>query len=205
MKKVWFPGVDSLVENMVKTCESCQIVSKDARIHPLQMSQLPDYPWQKVSCDFTGPFPTGEYALVIIDEYSRYPIVEIVKSTSSIAVIPVFDKVFSMYGVPEVVKSDNGTPFQSAEFKKFSEFLGFKHRKISPFWPMANTQSENFYQPLIKACKTAHRVICFASSVCWNARPPNLRISSMSLMKSTLPSGDVTWPPACLVCSCASR
>ena len=66
-EKVWFPGVDSLVENMVKTCESCQIVSKDARIHPLQMSQLPDYPWQKVSCDFTGPFPTGEYALVIID------------------------------------------------------------------------------------------------------------------------------------------
>ena len=50
-----------------------------------------------------------------------------------------------MYGVPEVVKSDNGTPFQSAEFKKFSEFLGFKHRKISPFWPMANA-------PLIKAC-----------------------------------------------------
>ena len=36
------------------------------------------------------------------------------------------------------------------------------------------------------------KVICFASSVCWNARPPNLRISSMLLMKSTLPSGDVT-------------
>ena len=90
------------------------------------MSQLHDYPWQKVSCDFTGPFPTGEYALVIIDEYSLYPIVEIVKSTSSVAVIPVFDKVFSMYGVLEVVKSDNGTPFQSAEFKKFSEFFGFQ-------------------------------------------------------------------------------
>ena len=154
--KVWFPGIDNLVEETVKTCEACQVVSKDVRLHPLQMSELPDYCWQKVSADFAGPFPSGDYALVIIDEYSRYPVVEIVKSTSSRVVIPVFDKIFSMFGIPEVVKTDNGTPFQSHEFKEFSKLLGFRHRKITPLWPMANSQSENFMKPLIKACKTAN-------------------------------------------------
>ncbi|KAI0224539.1 hypothetical protein LSAT2_024457 [Lamellibrachia satsuma] len=53
--------------------------------------------------------PTGEYLLVIVDEYSRYPIVEVMRSTSMETVIPVVDK-FSLFSFPEVVKTDNGPP-----------------------------------------------------------------------------------------------
>ena len=53
----------------------------------------------------------NEYLLVITDDYSRYPVVEPVRSTSSKHVIPVMDRVFTMFRVPEVVKSDNGPPF----------------------------------------------------------------------------------------------
>ena len=42
----------------------------------------------KVSIDFCGPFPSGDYFLIVIDEFSRFPEVEILKSTSSRAVIP---------------------------------------------------------------------------------------------------------------------
>ena len=77
------------------------------------MSDLPEAPWLDISADFYGPLPTGEYLLVIIDEYSRYPVVEIIRSTSANTVIPVFDKVFSMFGIPRVVKTDNGPPFNS--------------------------------------------------------------------------------------------
>ena len=41
--------------------------------------------------DFWGPLPNGEHMLVIIDEYSRYPEVEFVQSTSAEAVIPHLD------------------------------------------------------------------------------------------------------------------
>lgn len=44
-----------------------------------------------------------EYLLLIIDDYSRYPMVEIVESTAAPRVIPKFDKVFSL----DVVRSDN--------------------------------------------------------------------------------------------------
>ena len=85
------------------------------------MSPLPNAPWCEVSIDFKH-ISQNEYLLVITDDYSRYP----VRSTSSKHVIPVMDRVFTMFGVPEVVKSDNGPPFQGDEFRKFAEFMGFK-------------------------------------------------------------------------------
>ena len=37
--------------------------------------------------------------------------VEIAKSTAATATIPKLDKVFSEFGVPDVIRSDNGPPF----------------------------------------------------------------------------------------------
>ena len=122
------------------------------------MSDLPEAPWLNISADFYGPLPTGEYLLVIIDEYSRYPIVEIIRSTSANTVIPVFDKVFSMFGLPRVVKTDNGPPFNSEQFSKFADCLGFHHRKITPLWPQANATAERFMRTLRKAIRVSETV-----------------------------------------------
>lgn len=56
---------------------------------------------------------------MVIDEFTIYPVVEIMKSTSANATIPVLDKVISMFGIPKVVKTDNGSPFNSAAFKEY--------------------------------------------------------------------------------------
>ena len=79
----------------------------------LRMTELPEEPWQKLSVDFCSPFPCGTYCLLIVDDYSRYPVVEFVTSTSEPATIPKFEKVFAQFGIPEEAKSDNGSPFQS--------------------------------------------------------------------------------------------
>ena len=76
----------------------------------------------------------GHYVLVVIDDYSRFPEVEIVHSTSAKAVLPNLDRVFAAYGVPQVVKSDNGPPFNGHEFAQFADYLGFKHRRVTPLW-----------------------------------------------------------------------
>ena len=82
-EKIWFPGIDKLVENVVKSCITCQASYKGpARREPLQLTPLPSGPWIAVAIDFAGPFPSGEYLLVVTDEYSRYPEVEIFSSTS---------------------------------------------------------------------------------------------------------------------------
>ena len=119
-------------------------------------SKLPKAPWTELSIDF-GLAPTGsnEYLLVLIDDYSRFPVVELVRSTSSNAVIPCLDKIFAEYGIPEVVQSDNGPPFNSREFNEFSKHLCFTHRKVTPYWPRANGEVERFMRTVKKVIKAA--------------------------------------------------
>ena len=75
------------------------------------MTPLPEAPWRELNTEFYGPLPNGEYLLVSINEHSRHPIFETVKSISASTVIPVANKVNYMFGVPDVLKSDNGSPF----------------------------------------------------------------------------------------------
>lgn len=76
-------------------------------------------------------------------------------TTSAKAVTPKLDKIFSAFGIPMVVKSDNGPPFNSAEFASFAEYLGFKQRKVTPHWPQANGEVERFMKTIKKMLRTA--------------------------------------------------
>ena len=156
-EKVWFPGIDAMVEERVKACIPCQATSTHGSEHctPLKMSHLPDRPWKELSIDFIGPFPTGESLLVVMDDYSRLPEVEIVHSTSSNTVIPKLDAIFARQGIPSELRSDNGPPFNGGEFASFASYIGFKHRRITPLWPGANGEVEHFMRILGKAIRAA--------------------------------------------------
>ena len=60
-----------------------------------------------------------------------------------------------MFGVPEIVKSDNGPPFQGGELHKYAQYLSFTHRKITPYHPRANGECERFMRTLGKVVKIA--------------------------------------------------
>ena len=154
-EKVWFPHMDRVVESKVKSCLACLSITPDHPSEPLHMSPLPSHPWFEVSLDFTGPFPSGEYLLVVIDSYSRFPEVEICHSTSASSIFPKLDAIFARHGIPQVVKTDNGPPFNSHEFKKFAQYLGFQHRKITPLWPQANGGVERCMPMLKKTIQAA--------------------------------------------------
>ena len=127
-EKVWFPGIDKKVEQAVKSCIPClACVPSPAQREPLSMTALSSGPWMEVAVDLAGPFPSGEYLLVVIDEYSRFPEVEVISSTSAKTVIPHLHMVFSRHGIPDVVKTDNGLPFSGNEFQTFSKDFGFHH------------------------------------------------------------------------------
>ena len=155
-EKVWFPGIDRFVEKTIRDCLMCQATAMDNTRAPLQMSPLPKGPWLEVSVDFCD-LPTGEHILVVTDDYSRYPAIEIVTSTSARAAIPKLDRIFATFGVPQVVRTDNGPHFNSSEFENFSDYLGFRHRKVTPRWPRANGEVERFMRTLEENLSHIHR------------------------------------------------
>ena len=151
--KIWFPHLDKMVEDRISRCLGCQATTYTPRRDPLQPSILPDRPWQVIDMDFWGPLPSGEYILVMIDEYSRYPEVEFVTSTGAQAVVPHIDKVFSTHGFPEVVKTDGGPPFngnESHEYQLYMKWAGIKTKVVSPEDPEANGLAENFMKVISK-------------------------------------------------------
>ena len=85
--KLWFPKMDDMVERYVNSCHECAMNTNTNNHVPLSMSELPDGPWMNILMDFCGPIPSGEYLFVIVDEYSRFPVVEIVNNLSAEKII----------------------------------------------------------------------------------------------------------------------
>ena len=155
-EKFWFPGIDKKVEQAVKSCIPClACVPSPAQREPLSMTTLPSGPWVEVAVDLADPFSSGEYLVVVTDEYRRSPEVNVISSTSAKTVIAHLDMIFSRHGIPDVVKTDNGPPFNGNEFQTFSKDFGFHHRKITPLWPEANGEAERFMATLNKHVRAA--------------------------------------------------
>ena len=71
-----------MVERMCKECIMCQAAAPTNTSEPLQMTESPEKKWHEVSVDHVGQFPDGKHVLVIIDDYSRFPIVEVRQRSS---------------------------------------------------------------------------------------------------------------------------
>jgi hypothetical protein len=151
--KMWFPNLDDMVNTHIEHCLGCQAATYVPTRDPLKPTTLPDRPWQKIDADFWGPLPSGGYLLVMIDEYSRYPEVELVKGTSAQAVVPHIDKIFTTHGFPESVKTDGGPPFNgndSHTYQQYMKWAGVKPKVVSPDDPEANGLAENFMKVIRK-------------------------------------------------------
>ena len=143
-EKVWFPNMDRLVENMVKTCNACQLTTTPPQEPPVQMTDLPKTKWTELAIDFCGPFSQNEYLLVLVDFYTRYPLVEIMKSTTSQSIIRQLNKWFSLFGYPTELRTDNAPNFVSAEFTSFLREHGIKHKRSTPLFARSNGLVERF-------------------------------------------------------------
>ncbi|KAL1468188.1 hypothetical protein MTO96_041641 [Rhipicephalus appendiculatus] len=145
--------MNKLVEQTVRDCIPCQSSTPSSQRDPVEPTPLPKGPWENLSIDFAGPFPNGKYLLVLLHDYSRFPMVEVVPSTNADSTTDVLRRIFAQIGVPHQVKSDNGPPFTSTNFRLFALEYGFKHHRITPLWPEANGEAERFMRTLTKAIK----------------------------------------------------
>ena len=107
------------------------------------------------NCTVYGPLASGKYLLVVQCHYSRFPVVEVVSSTSVHVVIPAMDRIRSNFGIPHELTGDNGAPYNSETFKQFALWMGFEHTKKTPYALWANGMAENFMKNLGKVIQTA--------------------------------------------------
>eukprot|EP00731_Ephydatia_muelleri_P015662 Em0009g86a len=65
--------------------------------------------------------------------------------------IKILRNLFATHGLPEIVVSDNGSAFTSAEFQTFVKRNGIKHVRSAPYHPSSNGQAERVVQTFKEA------------------------------------------------------
>ena len=154
--KVWWPRMDREAENRCKACHSCQLVGGLSKPQPMSRTALPSSPWTYVAADILGPLPSGDYIFAIVDYYSRFLEIAVLKTVTSEKIISVLNSIFSRFGYPCMLKTDNGSVFVSQKFKNYLNCNGIEHVTSPPLWPQANGAIECQNKFLMKAIKIAH-------------------------------------------------
>lgn len=149
-QKVWWPAMDKEVEAFVKRCKDCTLVSSLGPPEPLVQTQMPDKPWCHIAVDFMGPLPSGHNLLVIVDYFSRFVEVVVMREITAKLTIQALHETFCRYGIPESLKSDNGPQFVSEILAQFCKEFGIVLRKSTPYWPQANGEVERMNRSLKK-------------------------------------------------------
>lgn len=154
--KVWWPKMDYDVEKLCKSCHSCQVVGGFNPPEPMCRVEPPSGPWQDLAIDLMGPLPTGESILVVVDYFSRFFEIEVMRSVTSKRIIDALGPMFARWGFPFSVKSDNGPQFISEEFEQYMRDHGIEHRVSPPLWPQANGEVERQNRSLLKSLKISN-------------------------------------------------
>lgn len=149
----WWPGMDDAIGRVVDACEGCRLVSHPERPEPMQRRKLPEAPWVDVAIDFLGPLPTGDYLLVIIDYFSRYKEVEVLRRITAQETAERLDRIFVRLGYPKTITLDNGRQFISREFEEFCNHRGIVLNRTTPYWPQENGLVERQNRSLMKRLK----------------------------------------------------
>ncbi|XP_056097641.1 uncharacterized protein K02A2.6-like [Rhinichthys klamathensis goyatoka] len=106
---------------------------------------MPNLPWRRIHIDYAGPW-LGRMFLILVDAYSKWlEVYPLHKSTSTVT-IQCLRQSFSQHGIPEMVVSDNGSSFTSAEFQEFMTRNGIKHITTAPYHAASNGLAERAVQ-----------------------------------------------------------
>ena len=146
--------MDNAIENEITNCAPCQASGSSNSSSVVQPTKIPEKVQDTVNIDYLGPLPNSKYVLAMIDQRSRYPVIAVTGSTSAMSLIKILTQVFSQYGLPLKIISDNGPSFTSCELKCY--FLKHSIQKIMPHWPQANGEIERFMQSFTKVICAAY-------------------------------------------------
>ena len=132
----YWPGLNDQLEKLVLNCELCLKYShsKCKQEPSLSLGQVvPLYPWTKLATDIFH-FEGASY-LLVVDYTSRFPVVCKLTSMTGQHITTQYKLIFSEYGWPETLISDNGSCYTAEVFTNLMKEYNVNHITSPPHYP----------------------------------------------------------------------
>ncbi|KAA3671785.1 uncharacterized protein DEA37_0012508 [Paragonimus westermani] len=147
---MFWPGIDQDIKSTVRSCESSAVVAKTPpRVNAVPWPE-PKGPWTRIHIDFAGPL-NGKYYFVVVDAYSKWLEVIPMSLASTSTTVTALGQLFSQFGVPECIVSDNGPQFTSMTFVNFCKAIGIQLIHTPVYHPQPKRQVERFVDTFKRA------------------------------------------------------
>ncbi|XP_073732325.1 uncharacterized protein [Misgurnus anguillicaudatus] len=171
LRQFFWPGLKQDVRSYCKTCHTCQISGKsNPPIPPYPLYPIPAVkaPFDHVIVDCVGPLPRtksgNQFLLTIMCASTRFPEAIPMRKITAPAVVKALLKFFSLFGLPKVIQTDQGTNFMSRVFAQVTEQLNITHSFSSAYHPESQGALERFHQTL----KAMLRAYCLEFEKEWD-------------------------------------
>lgn len=137
LEKHKWPKMRTHVDMFIKSCPGCQ--KQDQHIPRIVTTPFSTNAWQPmdiISIDSIGPFPESkegyQYVITIIDDFTRFVELFATKSTTAIEAAQVLVQHFGRYGIPNQIRSDNGSQYVNETINNLMEILEVERDLITP-------------------------------------------------------------------------
>nr|XP_043876803.1 uncharacterized protein LOC122766190 isoform X1 [Solea senegalensis] len=175
LKHFFWPGMKKEVTRFCKTCSTCQVVGKPNQVvPPAPLHPIPAVgePFERVLVDCVGPLPRtksgNQFLLTVMCATTRFPEAIPLRRITAPAITRALIKFFTMFGLPKVVQTDQGTNFLSRSFKQTLYALGITHSVSSAYHPQSQGALERWHQTL----KSMLRKYCHDTGRYWDEGVP---------------------------------
>ena len=157
----YWPGISSDVKEFCRTCNVCQRLGKgiSPSVAPLHSLPVVSEPFCQNAIDIIGPLPQckdsgSRFILTVLDLCTHYP--EAIPLTSHMAqdVAKALGTVFTRFGFPQEILSDQGSDFMSVLMQVFLSEFKINQIRTSPYHPQTNGACERFNGTLKSTIKS---------------------------------------------------
>ena len=114
---VYWPNISDDIKVIVNKCEKCLANCCCNQKEPYVPFDIPIVAWKTIAIDLFV-FQDKTY-LVVVGLFSRFPVIRQLHGESTKLVLNALKNLFSDFGMPENIISDNGACYKSQEFNNF--------------------------------------------------------------------------------------
>ena len=141
----YWPDMERECHAFVAACEICgQTRSQGVIGASLAAAPTPSTPFEVIHVDHKGPLPMSggfTHVLVVVCALTRFTLyIPVTDVTGKTTLAALEDRVFSIFGPPLVIISDNA--FASKLMKASENLYGYRHIFVLPYTPQANGLAE---------------------------------------------------------------